>query len=687
MRDTLPAPLAGDRRPRQPRVDSYSRTARTYIVAAWCVGSAVLLVSLFRLSATGTHLLTALLFAALAALADLKRLRLRGASYSVATATNFACAILLGGDAAVSAAAVGALAGDLGTRKPLHRSLFNTAAVGLSVAVGSAAMAALRLPATAPSPADLPAFAAYALVHALINQALVCTVIALTTRTPIRRVVAANFSGMLLPIVALYPLGVLMAVVYASFGQWVGLLLLVVPVIAAYGSLDKARRLRAANVELEAAARRSAALYDELRAAHAQLTTSKDEVLDINRRLRQALADLQAAQEQVVGQERLRALGQMASGVAHDFNNALSPVVGFSELLLLERESWKDEAFLAEHLQLINTAARDAASVVRQMREFYRPREEDELLLPVDLNAIVRQAIEITQARWKDQPLARGLTITASAELAAVPPVLADQAALREVLINLIFNAVDAMPDGGALTLRTRAAGGAAVLEVADTGTGMTEDVRRRCLDPFFTTKGTRGTGMGLSMVHGIVGRHGGTLEIETAVGRGTTMRITLPAAPVDDGQAALPGSGALIGAELAPPAAGGPAGAPPSPALRILVVDDQAAVRDVLESYIASCGHVAETAPDAHEGLRLLETSKFDVLVTDQAMPGMSGDAFAAAVRRTHPRLPIMMLTGFADQIRANDGPSPDVDLLLAKPILHRDFRMAIEALACRSS
>ncbi|HYR59606.1 MAG TPA: PAS domain S-box protein, partial [Chthoniobacteraceae bacterium] len=235
-----------------------------------------------------------------------------------------------------------------------------------------------------------------------------------------------------------------------------------------------------------------------------------DELLALNAELQAALANLKTTQQQVIQQERLRALGQMASGIAHDFNNALVPILGFSELLLLSPAVLADRQKTAKYLETIQTAAKDAASVVSRLREFYRPNKEDREFAPVSLKRLVEQSITLTKPKWKDQAQASGATVGIALDLEPVPPIAGEESALREVLTNLIFNAVDAMPDGGTITLRTRRVGDFATLEISDTGTGMSEETRARCLEPFYSTKGERGTGLGLSMVFGIVQRHSG---------------------------------------------------------------------------------------------------------------------------------------------------------------------------------
>jgi signal transduction histidine kinase len=244
--------------------------------------------------------------------------------------------------------------------------------------------------------------------------------------------------------------------------------------------------------------------------------------------LETALADLQKAQRQAVQQERLSAFGEMAGGVVHDFSNALMSVIGYSDILLKDAAARTDETKALEYLRIINTAGRDGAHVVSRLRDFYRPRGAGDLFEPLDLKEIVLQSIALARPRAAQ----RGAPKAVLFETDLVDNVIAAGigAELREVLTNLIFNALDAIPSAGVVTVRTRRKDGEAILEVIDTGAGMAPEVRERCLEPFFTTKGDVGTGLGLAMVFGIIKRHQGTLEIESELGRGTTVRIRLPA-------------------------------------------------------------------------------------------------------------------------------------------------------------
>ena len=256
----------------------------------------------------------------------------------------------------------------------------------------------------------------------------------------------------------------------------------------------------------------------------------EQKVVERTAELRNALVSLQASQRQVVQQERFRAFGEMAGGVCHDFNNSLMAIIGYTELLLQNESLIDDRELLLEYLKTMNTAGRDASQVVSRLRDFYRPREESDFFAAVDVNDLIQEVVPLTRPKWHGQALESGRTVRIELELQRVPPVLGNGAELRETLTNLVFNAVDAMPEGGGtITLRTIPLEDAVRIEVADTGMGMTEEVRQRCLEPFFSTKGEQGTGLGLAMAFGIIRRHEGALEIETAPGQGTTFRLTLP--------------------------------------------------------------------------------------------------------------------------------------------------------------
>ncbi|ULA61132.1 MAG: Histidine kinase [Nitrospira sp.] len=385
-------------------------------------------------------------------------------------------------------------------------------------------------------------------------------------------------------------------------------------------------------------------------------------------RLEQTMSDLQTAQQQMVQQERLRALGQMASGIAHDFNNTLSPIMGFSELLLIAPQMSADPAQLKEYLQTINMAAKDAAKVVSRLREFYRPRLDADLAGIVDLNRLVEQSVKLSQPKWKDQALANGAAIEIKTELASVSPVAGHESELREVLTNLIFNAVDAMPKSGSITLRTKADGDHVRLEVSDTGMGMTEEVRRRCLEPFFSTKGEKGSGLGLAMVYGIIKRLRGTIDISSAVGVGTTFSIRLP---IQAGQEAgnKQEGNSLAGVRL-----------------RVLVVDDDPLVGRVTGEYLRVAGHQVEVVTSATEAVKRFNPERVHLVVTDHGMPHMTGRQLAEVIKQVSPETPVVLLTG-GDEIEVTETASSAIDAELCKPLTMAALQRTLSTLSFPSA
>ena len=387
--------------------------------------------------------------------------------------------------------------------------------------------------------------------------------------------------------------------------------------------------------------------------------------------LQQAYDDLRQTQQTVMQQERLRALGQMASGIAHDINNAISPVALYTESLL-EREPNLSERGRS-YLVTIARAIDDVAATVARMREFYRQREPQLLPAPVRLNALVQQVVDLTEARWSDMPQQRGKVIRLETELAAeLPTVLGVESEVREALINLIFNAVDAMPDGGVLALRTRRVGPSAVVEVSDTGIGMDEDTRRRCLEPFFTTKGERGTGLGLAMVYGVAQRHGAEIAIDSAVGRGTTVRLGFPVPAVE------------------PEASARPAQQTPG-RLRILIVDDDPMMLKSLCDTLELDGHVVVSTNGGQAGIDAFHAASapaaaFDIVITDLGMPYVDGRQVASAVKTSAPTMPLILLTGWGQRLVADGDTPPHVDRVLSKPPKLRELRSALAELTTRT-
>jgi len=401
----------------------------------------------------------------------------------------------------------------------------------------------------------------------------------------------------------------------------------------------------------------------ETRFLHLQLQRQNEaleqQVRDRTVQLEDTLGRLRAAQEQLVKQERLRALGMMASGIAHDFNNALTMILGHGELLA---PFFKNEAPQREREQFhhLMAAAEDAAHVVARLRDFYRPADQDELRVAVDVNIAIQQAIVLTAPRWRDKCQAQGIQITVETDLPTIPSFLGHPPEVREILTNLIFNAVDAMPEGGTLRFSTSSEEGRIFIRVSDTGVGMTEEECSRCLEPFYTTKGELGTGLGLAAVYGFVQRYGGSVGIQSRKWAGTTFTLTLPSS-----------SARTMEAENS--------GTPRMRPLRVLVVDDQEIIRQIIAEMLQADGHDALPVENCAEVLRHLGLSKWDLVISDQSMPVMTGSQLAAEMRAAKSKVPLILLTGFGDEMRTNGGTPPGVDLLVSKPLTASSLRRAI--------
>lgn len=384
--------------------------------------------------------------------------------------------------------------------------------------------------------------------------------------------------------------------------------------------------------------------------------------------LQKAYEELRRTHQVVVQQERLRALGQMASGIAHDINNALSPIVAYSELLQTTQPDLSEKA--REYLQIINQAGEDIAHIVTRMREFYRRHSDSEPLTKVDLNQIVEEAIVLTRPRWRDLAQRHGIPIIVQSELeTGLPTLLSDASDLREALTNLIFNSVDAMPGGGTIKLLTRSVNlpaspeGKAVerqlqIEVRDDGVGMDEKTRLRCLEPFFSTKAQRGgTGLGLAMVYGMMQRHEGTIDIESSPGKGTSIRLTFP----------LRESVAQTTAGVAP-------NGKPNRSLNILCIDDQPQILQLLADCLPSFGHRVTIAADGEKGLELFRSAKlkdkpYEMVITDLGLPDVDGHQVAKTIKTESPGTPVIMMTGWGKMMKENKEALPDVDALVDKP------------------
>ncbi len=389
----------------------------------------------------------------------------------------------------------------------------------------------------------------------------------------------------------------------------------------------------------------------------------------LHRELETAYNELRQTQATVLQQERLKALGQMASGIAHDVNNALSPVVGFSDIIM--NGDYGLDARGKKYLKYIRTAGEDIAHIVARLREVYRTREDNESLQLVNINTLVEQVVEMTRPRWRDIPQSNGVTIEMETDLSPEVSDLAGiESEIREAFTNLVLNAVDAMPTGGKITLRTRVVRPTSgsklpnqiAVDVADTGTGMNEETRKRCLEPFFSTKGKRGTGLGLAMVYGVIKRHEGAIDIQTEPGKGTTFQLTFP-----------------VRANLCKDREDGDI--TPIEPLQILCIDDEPLLRELIKEILERDGHTVEVSDSGQSGLDEFRVANergrpFDVVITDLGMPYLDGRQVAKAIKQESPATPVIMLTGWGAFMK-EDGNAPEqVDGILSKPPRSRELR-----------
>jgi len=370
-------------------------------------------------------------------------------------------------------------------------------------------------------------------------------------------------------------------------------------------------------------------------------------------------------EEQLLQAEKLRALAEMASGVAHDFNNALAAILGNTQLLLYTVEDGE----LRETLKTIEKVTKDSAQTVRRLQDFTRKRVHQELQR-VDMNAIVRDSIEITKPKWKDEAQSRGIRIKIVSNLGEIPPVSGSASELREMLTNMIFNAIEAMPGGGKIELRTFKQKRKVCVQISDTGIGIGEEVKKKIFEPFFTTKPFTNTGLGLSMSYGIVKRFGGEVEVESKVGHGTTFTIILPIGGEGREEVILPAA-VRKGKEA-----------------HILVIDDEDLVRSVLSRTLAQASHQVTLAEDGEKGIRLFEDGTFDMVLTDLGMPGMSGWEVCRLIKTISPHTPVGMITGWGAEMSRSKMEEYGLDFFISKPFdLHQILNTVTQALESKGA
>ena len=387
--------------------------------------------------------------------------------------------------------------------------------------------------------------------------------------------------------------------------------------------------------------------------------------------LEQAYRELQRSQEQVINLEKMRAIGEMTSGVAHNFNNALTAILGTAQVILMEELPQP----VAHRLRIIERTAQDAAVLVQRIRAF--TKDEVPTTASTDLNELIRDAVAMTEPRWKHHADRTESPVSVEVQLEARQRADVDAAAIREVLLNLILNGVKAMPQGGQITCRTWDDGELVNVTIRDTGIGMTEEVRQRCFEPFFTTDQETGTGLGLSVAYGIIQRHRGEIRVASSPGLGSEFQITLPAAQRSDPAVRRPTT--PTSAPLEAPATG-------SSRFHVLVVDDQAMVRQTIAEMLSALGHHATMADGGPEALRIFDPATHDVVITDWGMPGMSGLAVARSIKSISATTPVVLITGHDATLPPEVVDAEEIDYRVQKPVALQDLQKALNSLGSQA-
>ena len=362
-------------------------------------------------------------------------------------------------------------------------------------------------------------------------------------------------------------------------------------------------------------------------------------------------------EDKLLQSEKLRSLGELAGGVAHNFNNTLAVILGRTQLLgrsfetlIGKQERRKSIDDLKKSLAIIEKAAFDGVDTVRRIQEFSRKRGDDKNFTGVDLNEVIEHTLEFTKVRWKDEAGAKGIKINIQKELSLIFPIEGNGSELREVFINIMNNALDAMPKGGQISIKTFVENSHVVVLVKDSGIGIPKDIKDKIFDPFFTTKGVQSTGLGMSASYGIINRHRGTITVDSVEGQGTTFSIKFPRPEKVIKEKKKPIANEQNGTS-------------------ILVVEDEEGVRTILKDILEDGGYKVEVAPNGKKGIKLFQEKKFNLVFTDLGMPGMSGWQVAEEIKKMNGKTKVALVTGWEVDLNNNELKKCGVDLVINKP------------------
>lgn len=561
---------------------------------------------------------------------------------SVSDTFVFLVLLLYGGPAAVVMGALEAVVSSLRFSRRLRTIAFNFGSSAVSILITSAVMRlvygnVVDLRSNPLTVTFVAALCTMALTHYIANSGIVGIGGALKIDQPIWQTWRKHYLWSSLT----YFAGACAAGVIAGLVYFIGVYAFVItlPIIAI---IFLTYRTYLKNVETSAA-----------QAAQAEKHVTE---------LSHYITEQERIREQFSQMEKLSALGELASGVAHDFNNTLSGILGRAQLL----QRTDDPEKIRRGLEIIIKTAEDGAKTVKRIQDFARQRRDHNFEL-VSIDQILMDASEITRPRWKNCAEASNIHITLQLHIESNALVMGDDSELREVLVNMVFNAIDAMPEGGKLSLTTRTAGDSVIIKVVDTGVGMYPEVRSKIFDPFFTTKGKAGLGLGLAVSFGIIRRHGGNIEVESQYGKGTEFRITLPVAKM--GQKSVNQI-----EEVETVATAVTHTAPPVPSIerartRLLVVDDEDFVRELLSEILEGEHCDVYVAGSGSEALSMFRDMEFDAVFTDVGMPGMSGWELAREIKQINASIPIAVITGWGEAVGSHEQKAAGVDWVIAKP------------------
>ena len=373
------------------------------------------------------------------------------------------------------------------------------------------------------------------------------------------------------------------------------------------------------------------------------------------------LTERKRIEETLLRSEKMKSMGLITSGVAHEFNNILAIVKGFA---LQIKKKCKDDKKLEKRVDTIIKASLDGAEIVRRMREYTNIEIDNTNFVPTDIRNLIKQVIEFTMPRWQNIAHANGIHYKINADdFKDVLCVMGNQSELREIMINIVNNALDSMPDGGTLSYRTWREENIVFVSISDTGVGMKKDVQKNIFDPFFTTKVGTGTGLGMSMAYGIITRHDGRIDVESEVGSGSTFTISLPMS----GKTVKPDLAFESEVEIK------------AEGLRILIVDDEQNICNLLSEYFLEDGHNVKSANSGVIAIKLLETEHFDLVLTDLVMPEVSGYDIIKAVRTLEKKPKVGIITGWGNSPRTEKEEALKADFIIQKPVNFSELTLYI--------